>query len=254
LEVEFVKAIILAAGYATRLYPLTLNRPKALLPINNKPIINYIVEQINTLPNIDYVYVVTNDKFVKNFSDWAISLESKIPVKIINDATTNEDNRKGAIGDIQFVIEREKIDDDLIIIAGDNFFTFSLKDYYDFAIKIGKDCACAKEFDDNSMLNQFAIALIDESGKLIDLEEKPQNPKSNLVVYANYIYKKNTLPLIKKYLQEGNVPDAPGFFLQWLYKKQDVYVYKINGECFDIGTPKSYEEVQKKFSRDENNQ
>ena len=177
-----MKAIILAAGYATRLYPLTLNRPKALLPINNKPIINYIVEQINTLPNIDYVYVVTNDKFVKNFSDWAISLESKIPVKIINDATTNEDNRKGAIGDIQFVIEREKIDDDLIIIAGDNFFTFSLKDYYDFAIKIGKDCACAKEFDDNSMLNQFAIHQIlnlhDVHFRFVHLQMRPCKNKT----------------------------------------------------------------------------
>ena len=243
-----MKAVILAAGYATRLYPLTLNKPKALLEINKKPIMNYIIEQVNTLPNIDFIYVVTNDKFAGNFSDWAVSVESKIPIKIINDGTTAEENRKGAIGDIQFVIEREKTDDDLIIIAGDNFFTFSLKNYYDFAMSTGKDCACAKEFEDASMLNQFAIALLDESGKLIDLEEKPQNPKSNLVVYANYIYKKNTLPLIKKYLQEGNIPDAPGFFLQWLYKKQDVYVYKIDGECFDIGTPKSYKEVQEIFS------
>ena len=97
------------------------------------------------------------------------------------------------------------------------------------------------------MLNQFAIALVDENNKLIDLEEKPKEPKSNLVVYANYIYKRETLPLIKKYLSEGNVPDAPGFFLQWLYKKHDVYVYKISGECIDIGTPKAYEELQKRF-------
>ena len=98
------------------------------------------------------------------------------------------------------------------------------------------------------MLNQFAIALTDENNKLIDLEEKPQVPKSNLVVYANYIYRKQTLPLIKKYLQDGNIPDAPGFFLQWLYKRHDVYIYKINGECYDIGTPKSYQDVQKIFT------
>lgn len=245
-----MKAIILAAGYATRLYPLTLNKPKALLPVNNKPIMDYIVEQVNTLEAVDFIYVVTNDKFADNFSQWAKNSNSKIPLKVINDGTTNEENRKGAIGDIQFVIDRENIDDDLIIIAGDNLFTFKLKDYYDFAMASGKDCACAKEFSDSTMLNQFAIALTDEKNKLIDLEEKPQNPKSNLVVYANYIYKKETLPLIRQYLNEGNTPDAPGFFLQWLYKKHDVYIYKINGECFDIGTHKSYEQVQKIFSGD----
>lgn len=240
-----MKAIILAAGYATRLYPLTLNMPKALLPINNRPIMDYIIEHVNTLPSVDNIYVVTNDKFAKNFLDWLPSINSKIPVKIINDGTTQDGNKKGAIGDIQFVIDTEQIDDDLIIIAGDNFFTFNLKEYYDFAMKIQKDCVCAKEFEDKSMLNQFGIALVDENNKLIDLEEKPQNPKSNLVVYANYIYRRQTLNLIKRYLDEGNVADAPGFFLQWMYKNQDVYVYKINGDCFDIGTPKSYAEVQK---------
>lgn len=243
-----MKAIILAAGYATRLYPLTLNMPKALLPINNKPIINYIVDQINTLDAVDYIYVVTNAKFAQNFFNWQISINSQIPVKVINDGTTQDGDKKGAIGDIQFVIDHEKINDDLIIIAGDNFFTFQLKDYYKFAMACQKDCACAKEFNDKNLLNQFAIALTDENNKLIDLEEKPQVPKSNLVVYANYIYRKQTLPLIKKYLQDGNIPDAPGFFLQWLYKRQDVYIYKIIGECYDIGTPKAYEDVQKKFT------
>ena len=247
-----MKAIILAAGYATRLYPLTINRPKALLPINNIPIASYIVKQINNLPDIDNIYVVSNNKFAKHFFDWheKIKYESKIPIKIINDGSEENQNKKGAIGDINFVIEEENINDDIIVIAGDNFFTFDLREFYNFACEIKKDCACAKEFESQpqEFLKRFAIALTDENNKLIDLCEKPEEPKSNLVVYANYIYKKQTLKLIKKYLDDGNIPDAPGFFLQWLYKKQDVYIYKMNGECYDIGTPEAYMEVQKKFT------
>ena len=246
-----MKAIILAAGYATRLYPLTLNKPKALLPINNIPIADYIVNQINNLAEVDRIFVVTNNKFANNFYDWheSIKSKSKIPIKIINDGTDQDGNKKGAIGDINFVIEQENISDDVIIIAGDNFFTFDLRKYYDFAIERQEDCACAKEFNNKpeDFFNRFAIALVDKNNKLIDLEEKPKEPKSNLVVYANYIYKKHTLPLIKEYLDEGNIPDAPGFFLQWLYKKHDVYIYKINGDCYDIGTPDAYNQIQDKF-------
>ena len=247
-----MKAIILAAGYATRLYPLTLNKPKALLPINNIPILDYIIKQINNLPEVDKIFVVSNNKFAQNFYDWheIIKSKSRIFIKIINDGTNSDDDKKGAIGDINLVIKQENIDDDLLIIAGDNFFTFDLKEFYDFALSTQKDCACAKEFNNKNkdFFTRFAIAQINKNNKLIDLEEKPKDPKSNLVVYANYIYKKNTLPLIKKYLDEGNIPDAPGFFLQWLYKKQDVYIYKINGECYDIGTPEAYDQVQNKFS------
>ena len=242
----------MAAGYATRLYPLTKNRAKALLPINNIPIANYIIKQINNLSEVNCIYVVSNNRFTKNFFEWqkSIQCESKIKIKIINDGSEEDKNKKGAIGDINFVIEQENINEDVIIIAGDNFFTFDLREFYDFANKTKKDSVCGKEYKNRTkeFLRRFAIALTDKNNKLVDLQEKPEEPKSNLVVYANYIYKRDTLKLIKKYLDEGNIPDAPGFFLQWLYKKKDVYLYKINGECYDIGTPEAYDEVQKKFS------
>lgn len=121
-----------------------------------------------------------------------------------------------------------------------------MKDYYNFYKLVNKDCVCVKEVNDKQKLTQFAVAVIDNN-KIIDLEEKPENPKSNIGVFATYIYKKDTISLINKYLQEGNKPDAPGFFVQWLYKIKDVMAYKIDGECYDIGTIKSYEEVQKLF-------
>lgn len=243
-----MKAIILVAGYATRLYPLTLDMPKALLPIHQKPIIDYIVEEINTIDAIDEIFVVTNHKFVNHFHKWAKGHHSKQSICILDDGTDTEQTRLGAIGDILFTIREKKIQDEIMVIAGDNFFTYHLKDYYDFYQKIGKDCVCVKEFYDKDLLRQFGVAQLDENKKLISLEEKPQNPKSNTAVYATYFYTKETIPLFEQYIAEGNKPDAPGYFVEWLYQRKDVYAYTFQGECYDIGTPKSYEEVCKEFS------
>lgn len=243
-----MKAIILAAGYATRLYPLTKDRPKALLPVAGKPIIDYIVDEIETIECIDTIYVVTNHKFVDHFSDWAKDYSGQKLLKIIDDGTTNEDNRRGAIGDIHFVIDRESIDENLMIIAGDNLFTFKLRDYYDFYLQIGGDCVCAKKVEDREEIKQLAVAVVDSNGKILELIEKPQEPPSDIGVYAAYIYTKDTVGLFDAYLSEGNKPDAPGYFVQWLYKRKDVFVYVMDGECYDVGTPKSYEEVNGIFN------
>ena len=239
-----IKAIILAAGYATRLYPLTLNTAKALLPINNKPIINYTINELNKIKAIDKIYVVSNDRFYNDFCTWQKNVETIAPIEILNDKSKSEEDRLGAIGDIQFCIEQKNINEDTIIIAGDNFFTSSLKPYYDFFKENNKDCVCVKEFFDKEKIKQFAVANLDASGKITNLEEKPKYPKSNIAVYACYIYKKNTIALFETYLQEGNKKDAPGHFVEWLYKRKPVLAYKINGECYDIGTIESYEEVK----------
>lgn len=242
-----MKAIILAAGYATRLYPLTENMPKALLTINDKPIIDYIVDEINTIDEVDSIYVVSNHKFIEHFYRWAKEASGKKPIKVIDDGTTSEETRLGGIGDIQYVIDQEKIDDDAVIIAGDNFFTYKLKDYYNYYKEKNKDCVCGKKLQDVEQLKQFAVASIDEYGKIIELQEKPEHPKSDIGVYATYFYKRDTVPLFRKYLDEGNKPDAPGYFVQWLYIQKPVYVYEMQGECYDIGTHKSYQEVQEAF-------
>ena len=222
-----MKAIILAAGYATRLYPLTLHTPKALLPIGKKPIIDHIVEKMNTVKELDAIYVVSNDKFAEQFADWAKTAKSRVPITVLNDGTTDDSNKRGAIGDISFVIDEMQIADDLMVIAGDNFFTYSLKEYVDF-------------FHEK---NQFGIALLDENGRVLDIEEKPAKPKSNTVVFAAYLYKKETVPMFAAYLAAGNKPDSPGNFPAWLYHQKEVYAYTFEGECYDIGTPESYREV-----------
>ena len=238
-----MKAIILAAGYATRLYPLTLHKSKALLPINKKPIIDYIIEEMNHVDGLDEIYVVTNSRFYEQFLDWAKSTNSKIPVTILDDGTTDDSNKRGAIGDITFVIEQKKIQDELMVVAGDNFFTYSLKEYVDYFHEKDRDCVCVKAWVDEASLSQFGIALLDEKGMVLDIEEKPAKPKSNTVVFAAYLYKKETVPMFATYLDEGNKPDAPGNFPAWLYQRKEVYAYTFTGECYDIGTPESYREV-----------
>lgn len=245
-----MKAIILAAGYATRLYPLTLDRPKALLPIGGRAIIDYIVDEICTIPAVDAIYVVTNSKFYKHLTDWSKAATAPVPISVLNDLTTDDTNKRGAIGDIAFTIDAYNIDDDILVIAGDNFFTFKLLDYYNFHRTVGgggADCVCAKEIDDIELLRGFAVAAMDDQRRLTALEEKPAQPKSNLAVYATYFYTKQTLPLFETYLREGNSPDAPGHFPEWLYKRQSVYVFIMDGECIDIGTPRQYEEVNRRF-------
>lgn len=242
-----MKAIILVAGYATRLYPLTLNKPKALLEVNGKPIIDYIVEQINTIDVVNEIYVVSNHKFADQFEQWAENHFSAQPICVLDDGTQTEQTRRGAIGDILFTIKQKNIMEDMLVVAGDNFFTYSLKDYYNFYRKMKHDCVCVKEFYDVELLKQFGVATLDKTGKIIDLEEKPQNPKSNTAVYATYFYTAQTVPMFEQYLKEGNKPDAPGYFIEWLFRKKDVYAYKFEGECYDIGTPKSYESICKMY-------
>ena len=243
-----MKSLILAAGYATRLYPLTLNQPKALLPINEKPIINYITEEIETIDAIDEIIVVSNEKFYPHFVQWKEEYSGKLPVTVVNDHTTDDTNKLGAVGDIQYVVETLGIDDELLIIAGDNIFTFKLKDFYNEYKNKNCDMILTKEINDIDELRRMANVSLNSDKKVIMMEEKPQNPQSNIAAFASYIYKKDTVKMIKQYLDEGNNPDAPGFFPSWLYKIKDVYAYTFTGECYDIGTPKAYKEVNDIFS------
>lgn len=240
-----MKAIILLAGYATRMYPLTENQPKALLPLRGKAVIDYIVEQINRIPEIDTIYAVTNSKFYPHFVDWAKTAPTKTPIEVLDDGTSSNETRRGAIGDIYFTINEKAIDDDLFVVAGDNYFTYDLKEQYDLFREKNSDTIAGKELDDIEKLKAFAVAKLDESGKVLELVEKPPNPPSNIAIYATYFYLKDTARLFKQYLDEGNNPDQPGLFPQWLHKIRDVYAYRMNGDCYDIGTIEMYEEMNR---------
>lgn len=242
-----MKAILLTAGYATRLYPLTKDVPKALLPVNGRPMLDHILDQINRLDAVDEIIVVSNHKFINQLERWTESAETTKKVTLLDDGSTDEDNRLGAIGDIYFAVEKCRIDDELVILCGDNLFTFDLADYYEYYKKLGMDCVCSKKVTDREEIKSYAVVIVDSAGKILELEEKPSDPKSDIAVFATYFYKRDTVPLFKRYLDEGNKPDAPGYFLQWLYKRKDVYTYEMQGYCYDIGTNKAYEEAQEVF-------
>lgn len=242
-----MKAIILAAGYATRLHPLTKDQPKPLLPVAGKPIIEYILAQINTIEQIDTTYIITNNKFYHHFLNWAKNYQHELSphkkIEVLNDGTTTNENRLGSIGDIQFVISKKSIDEDLLVVAGDNLFDFDLKKFIAYFFEKNSNVICTYHIDSMEMLRRTGVIQIDANNLVIDFEEKPRHPKSNLGVPAIYIYKKDTLELFHQYLAESNNPDAPGYFNIWLHKKTPVYAYFFQGNRYDIGNLESYKKV-----------
>ena len=245
-----MKCILLCAGYATRLFPLTENFAKALLEIEEgKPLLDYILDEVNSVSVIDEIYVVTNDRYASHFEKWANLKNNPKKITVINDHTTNNDDRLGAIGDIKFTMDTMNIDDDTIIIAGDNLFDYKLNDVINFYNKHKKPVAVTKVIDDINLLKRFAVATLDESDRIIELVEKPEEPKSNVGVYATYIYPRDVMKDINKYLSEGNNPDAPGYFLEYVVKHHDTYAYKFIGNCYDVGTHDSLKLVRELYNK-----
>ncbi len=247
-----MKAIILAAGYATRLYPLTLNQPKPLLNLGNRPMIERTIEKIEKIDEIDTIYIVTNDKFKIHFDGWLLRYSSNKSIKIINDGTLSNEDRLGAVGDINFVIEQEKIDDDLLVVAGDNLFKFDLKDL--ISVKKEKDASilAVRDLEDPKLLShKFGTILQDQDKKIINFEEKPEEPKSSLAATAIYLFKKEDVQEIKNCLRENPKLDNSGEFIKYLISKKPVYAYIVKGEWFDIGSKEELIEADKKYGGNE---
>lgn len=238
-----MQCILLAAGYATRLYPLTENMPKALLKLGDKTILDMVVDKISEVEDVENIYIVTNDKFYTHFCEWSATYKGGKGIKVLNDHTTSNDNRLGAIGDLKYVIEQENIDDEILVMASDNIFGFSLNSFVDVYKEKKADMICAHTIENKEELHSMGVVELDESGKVLSFEEKPEHPKSDLGVPPFYLYKKETLPMINKYLAEGNNPDAPGHFVPWLISQTDVYAYVFDATRIDIGTVAAYEEA-----------
>ena len=244
-----MKGLVLAAGYATRLYPLTKNQPKPLLKVAGKSILDYIVEKMEKVEAIDEIIIVTNDKFTSHFEEWAKQSDYKKPLTVINDGTTTNDNRLGAIGDIQFVIEQLNLEDDLMILAGDNLFDFELTDFAEYFYTVDTDIITTYSEEDEAQLKRAGVIEIDEDSKVLSFEEKPEQPKSNFCVPAFYLYSSETLSEFKNYLADGHNPDAPGHFVPYLINKKSVHAFQFEGQRYDIGTVESYEKVQQIFEQ-----
>jgi glucose-1-phosphate thymidylyltransferase len=246
-----MKALILAAGYATRLYPLTLTQPKPLLPVAGKPMIDYVLDNIAPI-GVDRVYVVTNAKFAGHFQRWADDYrdkKAKLDFTIVNDGSTDDTNKLGAIGDINLVINKEKIDDDLIVVAGDNLFSESVKEFGEFCRKKKAPVLAVYDVGSLEQIKKYNSISIDKDGKITYFEEKPAKPTSTLTGIALYYYPKETLPLIKQYVAEGNNPDQPGRLVQWLYTRTPVYTWTVPGLWYDIGSKETLEEANRIFAK-----
>ncbi|WP_238651459.1 nucleotidyltransferase family protein [Paenibacillus piscarius] len=238
-------ALILAAGYATRLYPLTIDTPKPLLPVQGeRTILDLLVARLEMLEDIAEILIVTNDRFFVAFEQWRQEYRGRKPVRILNDGTTSPEGRLGAIGDIQYVLEQEQIEDDLLVLAGDNVLGFGLEGYLDYFRKVGKDCILVRTVDDPAELRRIGVAELDAQMRVVSLEEKPQQPRSNIGVFALYIYKRSTLPLFSRYLAEGGNPDAPSYFPEWLHSRRELRAYYTDGTIEDVGTPEAYGQMR----------
>ncbi len=247
-----MKAIVLVAGYASRLYPLTLDKPKALLTLNGITLLDYLMEKVKEVEIIDEVILVSNEKFYNQFLDWKNSYKGTLKITVLNDGTTTNETRLGAIGDTQFAIDQLHIDDEIMLLVSDNYFTFSLKDFYNFYLERKADCILVTEFDDLEYLGKhFACVKVNDNRQITDMVEKPGGiPDTNIGAYASYIYTKDSVRMIKQYLDEGNNKDAPGNFPAWLYKRKPVYAYAFEGECYDIGTIEVYKKLNEKLSNE----
>ncbi|SER67936.1 glucose-1-phosphate thymidylyltransferase [Gracilibacillus ureilyticus] len=243
-----MKAVILAAGYATRLYPLTENKAKPLLEIGNRPLVEHLLEKINEVKIIDHVYIVTNAKFYDDFVVWSRSSRYFSKVTILNDGTETNETRLGAIGDITYVINEANIEEDVMIAAGDNLFSFDFQPFVHFFYEKQTDCIIVQSVSDQKELQRTGVAAIKPDGLVTGFEEKPECPKTSLAVPPIYLYKKETIKLLGNYLQSGNNPDAPGNFIPWLIKHKNVYAYPIRGACYDIGTLESYQKISKMYA------
>ena len=244
-----MKVLILAAGYGTRLYSLVKDKPKALLEINNKPLINYILDRIGNLSNLTEVFIVTNEKFYAVFQEWA-DQQPVLPyaITIINDDTKSPEDRLGSIGDIDFSIKQERIDDDLLVIGSDNLFDFNIDEYIEFAqSKVSSVSIGLYDINDWKSAVNFGIVLLGEDHKIVSFEEKPEKPKSTLAAMCFYYLPKNSLCMVEDYLVETGKSDKAGDYIRWLCQKNDVYGFKFIGKWYDIGSVEAYKEAQEKF-------
>ena len=235
-----MKAIILAAGYATRLYPLTENFPKPLLPVGGKPILDWLIEDLSTV--VDEFIVVTNHKFSSIFESWAAEKQN---VRVLDDGTESNETRLGAVKDIQLAYWG--IEDDIFVMAGDNVLDFSLVPFIRFAQERGTSCVMCHVENDLAHLQRTAVITVGTNQRITSYEEKPQEPKGNLAVPPFYYYRHGDLNRIAEALDNGCGYDAPGSFAAWLSSHTTMKAYRMPGSRYDIGNLESYENVQKTY-------
>lgn len=240
-----MKCLILAAGYATRLYPLTENFPKPLLKVQDKTILDWLVDDIDGAGLVDEYIVISNHKFARHFQEWAAGKRQKITV--VDDGTSTNETRLGAVCDIRFAVDSLGLTGDMLVIAGDNVLDFSLQHFVRYADK--KQTSCVMRFHEPSeeRLHKCGVLEIDDSDRIVSMEEKPAEPKSHWVCPPFYYYTAEDAARIPAAIADGCGTDAPGSFIAWLCRHTSVHAMEMPGRRYDIGNLQSYEEVQQQY-------
>lgn len=238
--------MILAAGYATRLYPLTENFPKPLLKVGDKTILDWLIDDIETAGLVDEYVVISNHKFAGHFKEWATGRQK---ITVVDDGTSTNETRLGAVKDIQFAIDSLDIDDDLLVIAGDNILSFSLVEFMKYAEAKKTSCIMRYYEADEQRLHKCGIVVVDENDRILDMEEKPAEPKSHWACPPFYYYRREDVSRVAEGIAAGCGVDAPGSYIAWLCTKVPVHSMEMPGRRYDIGDLASYRRVCDEFSK-----
>jgi glucose-1-phosphate thymidylyltransferase len=244
-----MKVLILAAGYGTRLASVIKDTPKPLIPVGNKPLIDYVVDTLGDIKSLTEIVVVSNNKFTPHFQQWAASkVRRKCPIRIVNDGTNTPEERLGSVGDIQYVWQRESSLDDWLIIGGDNLFDGNMGQFMDFAISKSPAITIGVyDINDIQAATKFGVLAINTDQKVISFQEKPSKPASSLITMCLYYFPKKTLAFLDEYLRESKAVDAAGSYIKWLSEKKNVYGFQFSGKWYDIGSLESLNDARDHF-------
>lgn len=245
-----MKALILAAGYGTRLASVFKDTPKPLIPVGKKPLIDYVVDKLADIKSLSEIVVVSNNKFTPHFQKWAASKVGRIcPIRIVNDGTNTPEERLGSVGDIRYVWQKESSLQDWLVIGGDNLFDQNLSVFMDFAIcKIPAVTIGVFDIKDITAATKFGVLGLDKNQRVTSFQEKPKDPVSSIIAMCVYYFPKQTLGFLEEYLSQSKAVDAAGSYIQWLTEKKNVYGFQFSGKWYDIGSIESLEEARAHFN------
>ena len=246
-----MKALILAAGYGTRLYPLTIDRPKPLVKVGGKTILERLLRKLEAIDLCDEVYIVTNDKFHDMVEKWMKGKNFSVNVSVINDLTKTNEDRLGAIGDINLVLQKKKPEDDVLIVAGDNLFEFSISDFLNKVKEAEKFCVALYDVKDIKLAQKYGIVALDGDSFIRGFQEKPAVPESTLASTGIYYFPRKKLSMLEEYMRTAMAKDAPGNFVKWLSEKEKVYGYVFEEGWYDIGDKNSLEKADIEYREKE---
>ena len=243
-----MKCIVLAAGYATRLYPLTENFPKPLLEIGGNTILGRMLDDIDKIPEVDEHIIISNGRYADFFRSWAEKQNYSKPITVVDDGTFTNDTRLGAVCDILFALDKLQIDDDLLVVAADNILEFSLREFVEFAYGKGTSCIMCHKQESVEKLQRSGVVELDGEFRVLGMEEKPQVPKSHWSVPPFYVYLKKDLDLVRHSVENGCGKDAPGNLAHYMVEHTTMHAWPMSAGRFDIGSLDTYEEAKKLFA------